>query len=745
MKKLMFPFVAFVFIACLYLGQTVQAQSVYYVHAASGNDSADGSIKSPWKSLEKARDTIRRLKQENRFPARGIVVELTGTFVFHDHEFKLEEQDGGSDANAPVVYRASASGVRFIGGQLLTLKNFKPVTDSNVLKRLLPSVRDKVLCCDLSVLGVSNIPSLPRQFSSWDGMELFYGNRAMTVARWPNSGWVDFDRVVDRGVNPVDHATGEWEHGVRGGTFVYKEDNPSRWNVAKGVWLNGFWCFDWANETLKVAQIDTAKKTMTLEGIHTYGIGKAKQWQHSARRYYAMNILEELDSPGEWYLDRETKQLYFLPPGNKEDEIVLTILRAPLIRVTKVKHLRLEGFRIGPTAGTAVSVCQSTDVLIDSVTITNVSGSAISVLGGQGCGVQNCRISNIGKAGISLSGGDRKTLAPSKHFAINNEVHHCGRLQRTGGGYCMVFQGVGCHVAHNLFHDTPYIAVAYGGNDHLFEYNEIHSAMMEGGDGGGIYTGRDWGSQGNVIQYNYLHHFGKAGADQKAAAGQPLEYEPLKKDVSIMGVYLDDCDSGDTVRNNIFYKAGWAVFVGGGRDNTIENNLMIDCRSAVHFDDRGLVRARPGEGTKDGWDLLAKLEAVNYKRPPWSERFPQLPGIMNDSPKLPLHNVVRNNIAINCLEWAHLSKSVVETSLAKINFADNVVWGSVSTRDSSLFPHETAADKVLFSKEKLPDVDTPDKNGFVVQNHAVIRNIAPNFKRIPVESIGLLQDKNRKP
>lgn len=744
MMKRLFLSIVVVFVVLFLAISNVEAQRVFYVHAASGNDSNDGSMKAPWRSLEKAREAIGGLKKENRFPARGVIVELTGTFVLHDRGFNLGESDGGSDLNAPVVYRASASGARLIGGRLLAMKDFKPVTDAKVLDRLLPSVRGKVLCCDLTLFGIKEIPPLPRQFSSWRDMELFYGNQAMTVARWPNSGWVEIAKVIDRGVRPVDRATGEWEHGVRGGTFEYKEESPSRWNVSKGVWLNGFWCFDWANETLKVAGIDPGKKTITLEGIHTYGIGNAKSWQQASRRYYALNILEELDAPGEWYVDREEKRLYFIPPGSKEDELVLTTLRAPLIHVSKAKHLRFEGLRMGPTGDTAIGINGASDVLVDSVVVTNTGANAISVTGGKRCGVRNCRIGHIGKAGIFLSGGDRKTLTPCEHFALNNEVHHCGRLQRTGGGYCMVFQGVGCHVAHNLFYDTPYIAVAYGGNDHLFEYNEIHSAMMEGGDGGGIYTGRDWGSQGNVLQYNYFHHFGHAGAEFKTAAGLPLEYEPLKKDVSVMGVYLDDCDSGDTVRSNIFYKAGWAVFVGGGRDNTIENNLMIECRSAVHFDDRGLVRARPGEGTKDGWDLLAKLEAVDFKRPPWSERFPRLPGIMNDDPKLPLHNVVRNNIAINCREWVHISNSAVKTSLARIAFSDNVVWGPVSTRDRSLFPAESSSDRVLFSNEKLPDVESPDKNGFVVQRHAVIRNIAPNFKRIPLEKIGLIKDQNDK-
>lgn len=54
-----------------------------------------------------------------------------------------------------------------------------------------------------------------------------------------------------------------------------------------------------------------------------------------------------------------------------------------------------------------------------------------------------------------------------------------------------------------------------------------------------------------------------------------------------------DCDSGDQLIGNVFYRAGRAAFIGGGRDNLIENNVFIECENAVHIDSRGLERAKP--------------------------------------------------------------------------------------------------------------------------------------------------------
>jgi parallel beta-helix repeat protein len=206
----------------------------------------------------------------------------------------------------------------------------------------------------------------------------------------------------------------------------------------------------------------------------------------------------------------------------------------------------------------------------------------------------------------------------------------------------------------------------------------------------------------------------------------------------VMGVYLDDCDSGDTVSGNIFYRAGWAAFVGGGRYNTISNNLFVECTSALHLDDRGLKRARPGEGTKDGWDLLAKLQSVNWQASPWKERYPHLLNIMEDDPKLPLHNVFSGNVAVNCLRFLQMHGTVKETALPRLDFRDNLVFGAVDKRDAEAFPQtEEGRRRADFRAEALPDSDEPDRSGFRMQDSGAFKQLAPWFARIPIERIGL--------
>ena len=715
---------------------TGRAQRTVYVDAQHGSDSHDGSAGKPFASLARARDAVRTLKKAGVFPEQGVAIEASGNFSLASENVVLDAQDGGSGADAPLVIRAGAGGAMITGGYVLPPEGFRKVTDAATRSRLPEAARDHVVAFDLASVGLAALAPLPDKFSGWREMEIFSGGKAMRLARWPNAGWTEIVTVIDRGVKPVDKATGEWEHGYKGGTFEYTGDAPSRWRVDKGIWMNGFWCHDWANETLKIGSIDTAKRQITSAGIHSYGIGNSSKWHTAKRRYYVLNLLEELDTPGEWYVDRENRVLYFYPPDGAVNDVVLAVQKQPLIQVVKTAHVRLEGLRFAYSTGRAVSVEGCENVLLKGLRVAQVTTDGISISGGRSCGLDGCEVYGTGGTCVTVSGGDRKSLTGCGHFVTNCHLHHSGRLQRTQGK-CLAFHGVGVRVAHNLIHDSPYIAVMYGGNDHVFEYNEVHSAMMESGDGGGLYTGRDWGSQGTVIRFNYFHHFGQPGVAWQKAQGFSPDYEPLKENVMVMGVYLDDCDSGDTVCDNLFFRTGWSAFVGGGRYNTIRNNLFIECTAALHLDDRGLKRARPGEGTKDGWDLLAKLQAVNWQEAPWKDRYPHLVNVMDDEPKLPLHNVFEKNVAIQCPRFLQMHGTVKETAVPRLAFRDNLVFGAVHAKDAETFPQdESGRQRVTFMTEALPESADPDLNGFKLQESETFRRLAPWFTRIPLERIG---------
>lgn len=682
---------AIICVLTIYCVQPIAAAELHI--APNGTADAPGTAERPLADLEQAREVIRNLKKDGKVAPGGVTVWVHGGDYPRQQTFTLTAEDSGT-AESPIVYRSRPGETpRLLGGKRIEPTAWQSVSDPQILARLSPDVRDKVLQADLKNVGISRFEPLGDRFKSLAGTpELFFNGQPMQLARWPNEGWVTIERVIDRG------STGRDGKPARGGTFVYREDRQSSWSVDRGVWLHGYWCHDWSDECLRVASVDTEKREITLAAPHGYGIGPSSSWNREPRRYCAFNMLEELDAPGEWYLDRDNATLYFWPPEPIQDiEVLFSTLDQPLIVLQDCKHVTVRGLRLEASCREGIVVRGGRQNLIAGCTVTNLGGTAIAVSGGVQNGVTSCDLSSLARSGITVSGGDRKSLTPAANFAANNHIHHFGRLQRTYAAGVHL-SGVGNRVANNLIHDAPHSAILYGGNEHVLELNEIHHVAQETSDVGAFYTGRDWTTQGNLLRWNYIHDLGAMGA------------------VGTMGIYLDDCDSGDSLVGNVFYRAGRAAFIGGGRDNLVENNLMIECDAAVHLDARGTSRIKLDAAPGDSWNLLAKAKRLDYKNPPWSTRYPKLASIMDQEPFLPLGNIVRRNVAFRCKRW--LSAHGMDKYLDRIDFRNNL-----KTDDDPGF------------------VDAVNRDFRLREDSAVLQ--LPGWERIPVEKIGTYKDEYR--
>jgi hypothetical protein len=516
------------------------------------------------------------------------------------------------------------AGARLLGGRLL--KGFRPARE----ERLKPEARPHVLVVDLKRQGITEYGRLRRRgFVSPvqpAHSELFFNGKRMTLARWPNAdapdgGWA-------RIAAPADPDPPDDEHGQRHGRleygFYFQGERPARWRSIEDVWVHGFWSWDWANSYEAVAEYDRERgfvKTKPPHGLYGFRAGQ---------RFHFLNVLEELDQPGEYHVDAARGLLYFWPPAPVDSaEVILSTLAEPLIEVAGARDVTIEGLTLEATRGTAVEVAGGERVRLANLNIRNVGNHAVHVKGGLSHSVDGCEIYQTGDAGIVLEGGDRPTLSPAGHAALNNRIHHIAEWSKTYQPGIRI-AGVGHRVAHNLIHDAPHTAILLSGNDHVIEFNEIHHVCLETGDVGAFYMGRDYTERGIEIRHNYFHHTGGIG-------------------MGSMAVYLDDCASGATVFGNVFYRTPRAVFIGGGRDNLVENNLFIDCEPAVHIDARG-IDPRPVWQNMVNRTMRERLEAMRWLEPPYITRYPALRSLL---PHLeagrgvpPEGNIVRRNICI---------------------------------------------------------------------------------------------------
>lgn len=704
-----------------------------YVDSSAVNR-GDGTKGKPFQTLVQARDAVRTARKSGILATNMpvTVVVQPGTYSL-DASFELTAEDSGT-AESPVIYRAAHQGkARITGGVVLKTSDFSKVTSESVLKRLDASAKDKVLMCDLSQKVSGKFESLKTAYNAVPtGPWLYVDQQPMTLARWPNAddsagSWATFTNAVDTGKAQPD-SKDELLRKVHPGSFVFEGDRPERWKLDDGVWLFGYWTHDWCNETIRMASYDKEKKVITMAAPHGYGIASGT-WGASKRRFFALNLLEELDAPGEWYLDRTNKILYFYSPTMNENTlIVLATLNQPLVKMNDTKHVKFIGIAFEYVHSDGMILQKTEDVEIAGCEVSNCAGSGISVNGSRNI-IRSCDLYNLGKGGISLNGGDRKKLTSGENLAVNNHVHDYGLLQRTYAAGIAI-NGCGQTMRNNCIHDAPHNAVLYSGNEHLLELNEIYRVVMETGDAGAFYTGRDWTSRGNVVRHNYFHDLGGGDA----------------KHVNTMGVYLDDCDSGDTIEGNVFYRAGRAIMIGGGRDNPVLNNLVVDCPIALHMDSRGTTWKQWNSPSESSWHLEAKAMAMNYTNAPWSEKYPRLANIMNEDPQQPLGNTLRRNVFVDSTKTVCNFDANVKKVLDRLDIDENLVINTTGT-NTVVMSKDIKGFKDISGTETNPVVlgfVNKAAGNFALLQDAWLLKELPTFQRIPFEKIGLYKDEYRR-
>lgn len=722
------------------------SKNAFFV-SKSGNDSWTGKLAEPnrnksdgpFATIERARDTIRSMKNKSNLSNGGITVYVREGDYPISATFMLKNDDSGTK-QAPITWRAyPGESVRFMAGKVIG--DFKPVRDESILNRIDESCWGKILQCDLSEQGIVNFGQLKRKgFGTRPrqplALELFFDHKPMTLARYPNEGWLTIASVPQSG-NKLEHKGNEREifdgipAGRHFGKIRYNEDRPGRWQVSGDIWMHGYWTWDWADHYEKIDHIDTtAKEICIAPPYHNYGYRKGQ-------RYYFINILEELDSPGEYYLDRNSGMLYFYPPADLAgEEIAVSMLEDLVISLEGASHITIQDITFEYGRGGAIQIKGGSHIKIAGCAFRNFGNEPIIIEGGTENGVIGCDIYDVAAGGIIINAGDRKMLIPGNCYAENNDIHHFSRIFRTYSP-AVNLNGVGNRVSHNAIHHGPHMGVLFYGNENILEYNEVYDLAKETGDVGAFYIGRDWTCRGNIIRHNYFHHLHGPGLH------------------GVNAVYLDDLASGTTIYGNVFYKTDRGAFIGGGRDNTVENNTFIDCYPAVHVDARGLGWASFFISGKIP-TMYNRMDDMNYSQPPYSEKYPELLALYADDPGMPKGNKILRNVSYRG-KWMDIYGGIdFKTLIVK----DNLVASSEPCQWSPLDKHvsiekdfvhfkfgsKDVADPIKTTDNKIMDIDPGfidvDDQNFQLKKDSPAFELG--FERIPTEKIGLYKDNYRK-
>ena len=464
-------------------------------------------------------------------------------------------------------------------------------------------------------------------------MFFFDEGRWAVSARWPNEdeGWATIEGSVVTGINgrEISGILPTLPSGP--GVVRLATDRPARWDFRRGIYMAGYFTHDWAFEHVRLHSFDATSNLLVTAGTSAYGFG-GSTWDGGAkRRFYAYNVREELDAPCEYWYDRNSQRVEFIPPADWKGTLRGVAEFGPVVRLEGASCVVFDGVGFAYAVGGGVEVESCADIVLRRCTVRDVGGDAVRIREGRDVVVEDCELVRLGGAGVEMSGGVRRTLTPARHAVRRTRIHDYGRVRRTYAPGVRCF-GVGNEIVACRIYDAPHCGVLYGGNDHQFVSNEVFAVLLETGDAGAFYAGRDPTSYGNRLAFNHVHDLGR----RKGVA-------------NTMAFYLDDCDCGDTVVSNLIERVSRGFMLGGGQDNVIVGNTFVDCEIGLSGDLRGLVWDDRWDSPTDySWQMTRKVRELPVTEEPWKSRFPSLATYLDRDPRAPLGNVVRDNRMIRC-------------------------------------------------------------------------------------------------
>jgi parallel beta-helix repeat protein len=522
--------------------------------APGGDDRNPGTTPArPFATLERARDEARKLKSRG-----SVVVYLRGGLYTLTRPIVFTPQDSGSAA-APVTYAAYAGERPVLSGGR-AIKGWTRGANG-VWTTVIQEVKD----------------------GRWRFNQLYVNGKLRRRARIPNEGFLRVAGFPEGTPKTVNYHTDCQSFEFRPG------DIRPDWRNLEDVEVIVY--HFWTDSHLPIQSIDTAKNIVTFK--HKAGKVFTDDFTEDGARYIVENVYEGLDAPGEWYLDRKTGVLSYIPMPDEDMKTaeVMAPLAPALVNFEGdpaagkfVEHLRFRGLTF-----------QYTNFQLPPGNSNDKQGSAsvpaaITARGMRFCEFDRCEIRNLGTfafelqhgcrynrftsnelaylaaGGFRIDGGTEKEhpLLRSGHNVIaDNHLHHYGEVYPSAVGVLLMNTN-GNQVIHNHIHHGWYTAVSLGwrwgywrsvSRDNLVEYNHIHD-IGQGllSDMGGIYTLGV--SPGTVLRYNKIYRvdanqYGGWGIYHDEGSTHILVEKNLVYDTKYCGFnihYAKEC----TVRNNIF-------------------------------------------------------------------------------------------------------------------------------------------------------------------------------------------------
>ncbi len=557
------------------------------------------------------------------------------------------------------AYRGEA--VIINGGYDIRLSDMTEADPSFTDRIIDKPAEGKVLQYDLKAAGVTDYGEISRRGhliseEKEAQAELSLGGSVQKLAGWPNEGYTGLIRP----------AAGSDEYGTRsrtgianGCSFAVDYDRPSSWSRQDEVWLAGTLGPNYEFDYYPVSRFDNEENRVYLrEGALV---------EYYTEPYYRFeNVPEELDAPGEYYIDREAGVLYYYPPENTPEDAVLTLTMSTpstesngvnsLFRLENCSNIIFEGLTLRGGRGSAVTGRYNSGISLINCDIDSFGENGIRMDYSDRITVRGCSVHDVGQDGILFSNcGGYADITPNFNMVCNNDIYNFARLERSyKAGINFGYRCVGATAARNHVHDGPHAGmIFYGVNNDIYG-NEFNDLVTEFSDMDAVYVNNSnypW-ERGNRIHGNYFHDIGRSSMNGI-------------HQINVRAIRTDNKGCGLSVYGNLFYRIGdtgsgtranngIGAVTAEGTHNSITNNLFVDCTEAYFNTQQYRVIEPAEDGTLYAdTDMINGVTAADLKKqmnsylPVYGAAFPELYDFFYEHPNMSKTNEFKNNIVIN--------------------------------------------------------------------------------------------------
>ncbi|MBI3867449.1 MAG: PDZ domain-containing protein [Verrucomicrobia bacterium] len=470
------------------VGQTPAAE--WHV-ATDGNDADPGTKEKPFATLQRAQQSAR----QSSGAGKAVRVILRGGTYYLPETLMFTSIDSGSK-DAPVAYQAFEGEAPVIsGGVRLTNLNWGPFKKGIYQARL------------------------PAGFAT---DQLFVNGVLQPMARYPN-------------FNPNERIYNGYA------ADAFGPERVRGWADPTGGFIHAMHAAEWGGFHFRI----TGKKSENTVGYEGGWQNNRPAGMHPRFRFVE-NIFEELDAPGEWFVDQKSATLYYYPPAGV-DPSTATFEAVRLRRLLEfrgaidapTRFIELKGLTFRHAArtfmenkeplvrsdwttyrGGAVFYNGAEDCLLEDCFIDQVGGNAVFVNHyNRRVTVRGCHIARAGGNGVAFVGDPESARVPrgwndrsqslasldrapgpkNSNYPADCLVDDCliyltGRVEKqTAPVQIELSQGI--TVRHCSLYDVPRAAINIGDGcwgGHLIEFCDIFDTVKETGDHGSFNSwGRD--------------------------------------------------------------------------------------------------------------------------------------------------------------------------------------------------------------------------------------------------------------